>query len=496
MRAIYWAKEYVDISDMEIEIVLHSRKSYLFHQGCTWIKNKNGNNFDCPMGSYDSAEVSDLIGLYMLNKLSNHIDVRRSGGQYRDDGLLALSGSGPELERIKKLIVGIFKSEGLKIDDDMICSRTTDFLDITLDLPTGTYRPFNKPNKAIRYISKYSNHPPSILKNLPNMIETRISDLSSNRKIFNETKEPYEIALRASGFDKELKFNPSTGKGERERKRIRKRHVLWYTPPYSMNVKTRIGGSLFFILNKHFPKGSELHKLFNKNTIKISYSCLPNFDAILKGINTNKLNTAMTKTDKPTNMKNICNSDGVCNWGCIAKDKCEEKSVVYKATVHVNNGEIYKRTYVGMTEGKLKDRISKHYTDFKHKRYSNSTTLSSFIWKLQEDSSTFQIEWDVVESKKAYRKGQKHCSLCACEKKWIAKLDGPDSLNSNKEYVSKCPHKWKFRLARITDTEGVDLLKHTIQTNSDTTNIASVPHVIIPRRPRPENELPSIGMND
>ena len=78
-------------------------------------------------------------------------------------------------------------------------------------------------------------------------------------------------------------------------------------------------------------------------------------------------------------------------------------------------------------------------------------------------------------------------------KKWIAKLDGPHSLNSNKEYVSKCPHKWKFRLARITDTEGVDLLKHTIQTNSEAINIGSVPHVTIPRRPRQENDAPSTG---
>ena len=258
-----------------------------------------------------------------------------------------------------------------------------------------------------------------------------------------------------------------------------------------MNVKTKIGGSLFFILNKHFPKGSELHKLFNKTTVKISYSCLPNFDAILKGMNNCKLNTAMTKNDKPANMKKICNSDGVCNRGCIAKDKCEEKSVVYKATVHMNKNGIQKRTYVGMTEGKLKDRISKHYTDFKHQRYRNSTTLSSFIWKLQEENTTFQIEWDVVESKKSYRKGQTHCSLCACEKKWIAKLDGPDSLNSNKEYVSKCPHKWKFRLARITDTEGVDLLKHTIRTDSEAINIDSAPHVTIPRRTRQKNEVPS-----
>ena len=177
----------------------------------------------------------------------------------------------------------------------MICSRTADFPDISLDISTGTYRPLNKPNKVIRHISIYSNHPHSILQNLPSMIEKRISDLSSNRKIFKESKEIYEKALNASGFNKELKFKPTIAKGKR--KRSRKRDIIWYTPPFSINVKTRIGGSLFDTLNKHFPKGSELHKLFNKNTIKISYSYLPNFDAILKGINNNKINATMTKTD-------------------------------------------------------------------------------------------------------------------------------------------------------------------------------------------------------
>ena len=69
-----------------------------------------------------------------------------------------------------------------------------------------------------------------------------------------------------------------------------------------------------------------------------------------------------------------------------------------------------------MTEGRLKDRISKHYTDFKHKRYSNSTTLSRFIWQLQEENSTFQIEWDVVESTKAYKMDSR-TAVCALVKR-------------------------------------------------------------------------------
>lgn len=106
-----------------------------------------------------------------------------------------------------------------------------------------------------------------------------------------------------------------------------------------------------------------------------------------------------------------------------------------------------------MTEGKLNDRIRKHCIDFKYKRYKNRTAISRFIWELHESKSTFQIKWDVLESKPAYKKGQQLCKLCVCKKKWIARLDVPESVNSNKEFVSKCPHNWNFRLARITDVE-------------------------------------------
>ena len=53
LKALAWAKEFVDISDLDIAIILHSRKSFLFHNGSTLIKSDTVNNFDCPMGSLD-----------------------------------------------------------------------------------------------------------------------------------------------------------------------------------------------------------------------------------------------------------------------------------------------------------------------------------------------------------------------------------------------------------------------------------------------------------
>ena len=58
------------------------------------------------------------------------------------------------------------------------------FLDVTLDLTTGKYKPYNKPGNIPLYINVKSNHPPNIIKNLPENISRRINKLSSDKSIF------------------------------------------------------------------------------------------------------------------------------------------------------------------------------------------------------------------------------------------------------------------------------------------------------------------------
>ena len=253
-----------------------------------------------------------------------------------------------------------------------------------------------------------------------------------------------------------------------------------------MNVRTRIGGTVFYLLSKYFPQGSKYHHVFNKNTVKVSYCCLPNMDTIIKGMNKKVLSNTEPKNGKERSESKNCNTQGVCEKGCRAKGKCETSSVVYKATVHVNDKTYYKKVYVGMTEGKLKNRISKHYSDFKYISRKNSTSFTTFIWKLQNENKTFQIEWDILEQSIPYKKGDRFCHLCINEKEWIAKMDTTTRINSSDEYVSKCPHKRKFKLGRIQNTESIDLMKHTIVPDTDIAPDQNQEiNIIIPRkRPR------------
>ena len=68
-EAIQYGKNMVEIPDHDVVIINHSRKSLLFHENEPWVKKEGNENFDVTIGSNDGAEISELVGLLMLNKL-------------------------------------------------------------------------------------------------------------------------------------------------------------------------------------------------------------------------------------------------------------------------------------------------------------------------------------------------------------------------------------------------------------------------------------------
>ena len=86
-KTIEFAKEHININDDEIRIIKHCRKSLLFDtDNNTWKKQSADSSFDVTMGSYDGAEICELVGIYILSSLTKEIQKEHSG-LYRDDGV-------------------------------------------------------------------------------------------------------------------------------------------------------------------------------------------------------------------------------------------------------------------------------------------------------------------------------------------------------------------------------------------------------------------------
>jgi hypothetical protein len=87
--------------------------------------------------------------------------------------------------------------------------KQVDFLDITMDLNTGTFKPFMKLNNNPLYVHKDSNHPPSIIRNIPLAVNRRLSSISSNKEIFDTAAKTYQEALNKGGYSHKLSYEVS-----------------------------------------------------------------------------------------------------------------------------------------------------------------------------------------------------------------------------------------------------------------------------------------------
>ena len=224
-------------------------------------------------------------------------DININVGLYRDDGLATCKQPPRQTEKTKTEICKIFKDNGLKITIQANL-KTVDFLDKTMDLQTGEHKPYMKPNNTPLYVHKQSNHPPNIIKNIPENINQRLSAISSNKNIFNQATKPYQDALKKSGYSHKLEYNPAhknTNTHTTDNKRKRKRHITWYNPPYSHNTTTNIGKKFLDIIDTCFPPTHKLHRLLNRNTVTLSYSCMPNMKQIIASHNKTLINTKNTK---------------------------------------------------------------------------------------------------------------------------------------------------------------------------------------------------------
>ena len=205
-KALTYADKITTITNDDRHIIMHAKQALLFHNNQPWTKKDSTDLFDVTMGSYDGAETCELVGTYLLSLLPDQI--KNTVGLYRDDGLAVCKATPRTIENIKKQICKTFKDHNLKLTIEAN-KKVIDFLDVTLNLNNNSYQPYKKPGNTILYVHRQSNHPPTIIKNLPENINRRLNTLSSNRHVFDNAAPKYQQALNTSGYDYKLEYKPT-----------------------------------------------------------------------------------------------------------------------------------------------------------------------------------------------------------------------------------------------------------------------------------------------
>ena len=138
------------------------------------------------MGSYDGAEVCELVGPFILSKLENI--GKKNTGLYRDDGLVVLRNMNAwGIDKIRKIIIKMFKDIGFQLEIKTNLKQV-EFLEVTFNLITNLHTPYKKPNDNLLYINTSSDHPPQVIKQLTNSINKRFCENSANEQVFNTVK--------------------------------------------------------------------------------------------------------------------------------------------------------------------------------------------------------------------------------------------------------------------------------------------------------------------
>ena len=516
-KALAFASKHTMVSQQDKKIIHHARKTILVSNEAVWCKNNN--LFDVSMGAFDGAEIADLVGLLLLHEIREKLP-RLNFGLYRDDGLAVYkSVRGIHVNKMKKDIHAIFASYGLRITAEFRC-HAVNFLDVSFDLQANSYKPYRKPNDTPLYIHTHSNHPPHVIKQIPSMVQKRLSSISSSQENFDSAVGAYNEALRKSGFRNKLNFEPkdhitdndapnqdntslktrfiSTQEHEidtnvsnsdetnlktpfrstqdrpsvddnsdrsgtqhvgsqqtthkRKSKRKRKR-TFWYNPPFNKAVTTNIGKAFLALVDKHFgcERADKLHKLFNRHTVKLSYSCTPNMKTLIKAHNTKVLSKKKQENMAQNNERRHSEqTPPLCNCQrrneCPLQGKCQTKSVVYRATVTTENNT---KTYIGSTEKTFKQRFYGHKSDMNNPAYRANTALAHYVWYMKDRGETPVVRWEIVRMCREYKTGTRKCDVCLTEKLMILKEKGPNSLNKRSELMYSCPHRRKYRLSNL-----------------------------------------------
>ena len=429
-QALDWAAEYVGITAQERKVVKQSCQSFLYFGGQPWRK-KGDDNFDVGMGAYHGAQICEVVGLFLMSRLAHIKDL--SAIIYRDDVLAVTRATSRQQEKMRQAIVKVFSEHGFGITI-FINLKRVDFLDITLDLEKGTFKPYRKPGDRPRYVHSQSNHPPQVIKNIPAGIERRLVQNSCNEEVFLEAIPDYQAELDRCGYAYKLSYRQPMVPATQPRKRKnRSKRVTWFNPPFSLDVATNVAKEVLELVDKHFPPGHVLHSICNRSTIKVSYRSLPNIKTIIGKHNSKLLRSAATTNSRP---KAVCNCQK--KEDCPVPGKCNQNGVVYQATVTSATGRV--ETYVGLAKN-FKKRYPKHKKCMLDESAEGQTALTNYYWQEKNAGKDPKISWKFLETNvPIFNPITNRCRLCLREKFNIVLKPNLASLNSRQEIFAHCRH--------------------------------------------------------
>ena len=231
-----------------------------------------------------------------------------------------------------------------------------------------------------------------------------------------------EDALKKSGFKDDFKYT----KNQRQKPKNRSRNIIWFNPLFNKAVSTNIAKVFLQLINRHFPKSHRLHKIFNRNTVKVTYSCMQNMSKTYK-----RHNSKITST--PCNQLTLFNCQ--VKGECSMDGKCQTMDTVYNCCVTSPSNK-------KSTLGWQKENGSKGIITIKSHSIINNIHMRRHFKVIRETSNvTPNLKWSIVKYTTPYSNISKKCLFCFYEILVIIAYPRQRKLlNNRSELFCRCCH--------------------------------------------------------
>ena len=172
-----------------------------------------------------------------------------------------------------------------------------------------------------------------------------------------------------------------------------------------------MGRKFLNIVKECFKTDIPLKKIFNKNTLKRDYSCMPNLERKINTHNKSLLQKHTSTPEKPWK----CQSQPNCplNERCLVTT-----NIIYQVTVECENN---KETYIGFTSNQFKSHHRNHTVSFRDTRKRSATKLNKHIWTLKDSDKDFMLSWKVIAHVNLYSNTSKQVLVVLTLSKGILK---------------------------------------------------------------------------
>ena len=155
--------------------------------------------------------------------------------------------------------------------------------------------------------------------------------------------------------------------------------------PFCRLTSINVGKCFFKLIDKNFKHDNILHKIFNRKTLKISYSYTKNIFLIINNHNKKIIKEFQNRTNN--NNYNNNSKEDECNCktrkNCPMNELCNLNNVVYQGITYPKENIMDRKTYIRISSTKWKIRNANHKYSFSHEHLKHQTALCKQFWSLK-----------------------------------------------------------------------------------------------------------------